>query len=441
MGMRRFFQHWHWLPQSLFGRFLLIIVVPNLVVQAVAVYMFYERHWQSVSRHMAMSLAGDVEMVVESLQRAEPEEHQELLYLASRTLHFTISLTKTNETIVEQHSTGYEFRNIIKELSLRLPHPFSVRYNSSLSDVLIDVSLPFGVLEITASRKRLANPSTYIFIMWMTGTGVIFVLISILFMRNQVRSMTRLAEAAEHFGKGLELESGSFKPGGAKEVRQAGQAFLDMQERIARQVEQRTEMLAGVSHDLKTPLTRIKLQMAMLEQTKEMKELQEDIVEMEKMVHGYLDFAKGKERQVASPVNISDLLRSITSGYRHDHGNIELKVQAGITLSLNSNYFRRAITNIIDNALKYGENVKVNATTSNKKFILIIDDDGPGIPPKKRDVVFKAFHRLDRARNLNEGGTGLGLTVAKDIITGYGGDISLDNSPTGGLRVVIRLPL
>lgn len=428
-----------YLPYSLFGRFLLIILVPSIIVQLVAIYIFYERHWSSVSRHMELALAGDVAMIVQSISGKSDEERKELFNLVGSTLYIDAKFFEGQKLPDSQIKKLPRFDTMTSELALRVPFAHSVYYIEGGSSIAIDIQLNDGVLKIVSSRKRIANPSTYIFIMWMSGTALIVVLVSIVFMRNQVRPITRLAEAAEQLGRGIEPEN--FKPTGALEVRKATEAFIQMQRRINRQVEQRTEMLAGVSHDLKTPLTRIKLQLAMMKPSKIIKDLQSDIVEMEKMVQGYLDFAKGREKEPAGPVNISDLLRSIVSGYRKHHHNIDLKVQAGITISLNSNSFRRVIGNLLDNALRYGKNVEVNAVADEHEMHLTIDDDGPGISPKKRELVFKPFYRLDQSRSLETGGTGLGLSIAKDVVIGYGGDISLDTSPMGGLRVIINLPL
>lgn len=428
------------LPQSLFGRFLLIILIPNIIVQLVAIYVFYERHWSGVSKHMAVALAGDINMVVRSIVESPSDNRDEIIRLAEDNMYLDVVFKKDTKLGDVPVHEPVVFSVLLSELDKRLPMQHVVYYkDDDKSDVAVDVQLDDGLLHITSSSKRLANPSTYIFIMWMTGTAVLFLLISVFFMRNQVRSISRLAIVADKFGKGHDSEG--FKPSGALEVRRAGKAFIEMKKRINKQVEQRTEMLAGVSHDLKTPLTRIKLQLAMMKQDKEIKELQDDVVEMEKMVQGYLDFAKGKERVIDATVNVSDLLRSIIAGYRNYHRKIELKSASGILLHVNSNALRRAITNIIDNALRYGEVISINMTSSKKNMILTIDDDGPGIPVKKRVEVFKPFYRLDSSRHIESGSTGLGLSIAKDIIVGYGGDITLDDSPIGGLRVVIKLPL
>lgn len=427
------------LPKSLFGRFLLIIIIPNIIIQVFAIYMFYERHWSGVSKHMVVSLAGDIELVVKESLKKNEVERQKFIDSAKQALYFDIEFRNGSHLLNLEDAPPQEFEPLESELNRRLPLAYSMYYLNGKSSVAVDVEFKDGVLSIISSRKRMANPSTYIFVLWMTGAAFLLVVIAIIFMRNQVRSIIRLADVADQFGKGMDTEQ--FKPEGASEVRKVSAAFIDMRDRLKRQLDQRTEMLAGVSHDLKTPLTRMKLQLAMVKSSKAIKELEEDVSEMEKMIAGYLDFAKGKERAIDSPVNISDLVRSVVSGYRNSHSKIELNIKSGVTISLNPNAFRRAITNIVDNALKYANNIKIMSTISDNHLFLIIDDDGPGIPHKKRDLVFKPFFRLDTARNMDKGGTGLGLAITKDIIVGYGGDISLDNSPMGGLRVVIKLPL
>lgn len=428
-----------YLPNRLFGRFLLIIVLPSIIVQVVAIYIFYERHWSSVSRHMERALAGDVAMVARLANNKPLEDQQKIFTRVKETLYLRVSFKEHERLYQYDVKSLPEYDILMAELATRLPLRHSVYYDTHKDNVLFEVQLENGLLTLFSSRKRLTNPSTYIFVLWMIGTSFIVVLISLIFMRNQVRPIAALAKAAERFGKGGDLEG--FKPTGALEVRKAAEAFIRMQQRINRQVQQRMDMLAGVSHDLKTPLTRVKLQLAMMSPSPTIKDLQDDIEEMQKMVQGYLDFAKGKEKAPVGPVNIADELRSIISGYRKHHHAIGLKAQAGIIITLNSNYFRRAVSNIVDNAIRYSHNIDVQANANEYEMSLTIDDDGPGIALNKRELVFKPFYRLDQSRNLETGGTGLGLSIAKDIIVGYGGDIILDSSPMGGLRVLITLPL
>jgi two-component system osmolarity sensor histidine kinase EnvZ len=427
------------LPHSLFKRFLLIILLPNLLVQLFTVYIFYQRHWSGVSNHMAAALASDVNTIISVVKNQPPEARDAMVKLMSDSADIDVYLLRDKKILPAPPNLLTGFDAYIAAIDGKILEPHVVYYAEDKSDVITDIQLHEGVLHIISPGKRLWNPSSYIFIMWMMGFAAIFLTISIWFMRKQIRSIITLASVAEKFGKGQDNDN--FKPSGATEVRQVAHALLDMKDRIKRQIEQRTEMLAGVSHDLKTPLTRIKLQLAMMKQTDEIKELQDDVVEMEKMVHGYLDFAKGKEPVVDASLNISDLLRSVVAGYRHNHKNIELKAQNGAILHVNSNAMRRVFANIIDNALRYGDRLQINVTALDKHVEITLDDNGCGIPIKKRELVFKPFYRIDTSRHLENGSTGLGLSIAKDIVTGYGGDIALEDSPIGGLRVVIRLPV
>lgn len=417
---------------------MLIILLPNIIVQLVAVYIFYERHWSGVSKHMATALAGDIAFIVKTIND-DALQRDKVLKIAGENMYLDLNFYKNRKIDESKIDISEKFGNFTSVLKSRIKNKFVMYHLDERLNIGIDIQLDKGVLKVGISKKRVANPTTYIFVMWMTGTAIIFVVISILFMRNQVRSISEVANAADKFGKGQDC--GTFKPTGATEVRQVAHAFIEMRDRIRRHIEQRTEMLAGVSHDLRTPLTRIKLQLAMMSRSKEIQELEEDITEMEKMIQGYLDFAKGKERVIDSSVNISDLLRSIVSGYRKHHKNIELKVKAGAVMHINSNAFRRVITNILDNALRYGDKVEISVGTSEKNMIIMVDDNGQGIPADKRELAFKPFYRLDKSRHLESGSTGLGLAIAKDIVVGYSGNISLDESPMGGLRVVIKLPL
>lgn len=427
------------LPHSLFRRFLLIILLPNIIVQLVSLYIFYERHWSGVSKHMAVSFAGEIAMIVHGIEENGGEARETFINMAASNLYLGLKVLP-NTKIHEDNNNKDDFSFLRTELDTRLNN---YKYNIYLSGedpiLVIEVQIGNDLIIITASRKRIETPTTYIFTLWMICTAIVFVLIAILFMRTQLRSIIKLAEVAEKFGRGQDIPN--FKPSGATEVRQASQAFIDMKERINRQVVQRTEMLAGVSHDLRTPLTRMKLQLALMKQSPEIEELQEDITQMEKMVQEYLDFAKGKERVVDSNVNISDMIRSIAAGYRNLKKKIEVNIQNNLSLHINSHSFRRAITNIIDNALKYGNNILITSSSSEKYAYITIDDDGPGIPESERAIVFQPFFRLDAARNMDKGGTGLGLAIARDIITSYGGEISLQTSEMGGLRVTMKLPI
>lgn len=422
----------------------MILIIPSLIIQCVAIYVFYERHWASVSRHMRLALAGEIAMLVSHLEEADPQHHAKIIAQAQTHLYLNIyQLPKTEDIRLNQTNPLKinAFQLFLEKLSQRISYPHSIYLSKDGAEIHIDIHLPQIDFRISISQKRLQNPSTYIFVLWILGATAVMVTIAILFMRIQVRSMTRLAQAAEQFGRGQDSNLEHFKPEGAQEVRKAGEAFLEMRNRIQRQVQQRMDMLAGVSHDLKTPLTRMKLQLALMPHSESQKELENDVIEMQRMVKEYLDFAKGNEQKAVEPVNINDLFRSIIAAYRGDHHRIELNIQSGVTVVANANAMRRAFTNIIDNAMRYAKALYISSQSDHYHITLYFDDNGPGIPPSKRKEVFKPFYRLDDSRNLDKNsGTGLGLAITRDAIIQYGGDVRLDQSPYGGLRVIMELP-
>lgn len=426
------------LPHTLFGRFLLITLVPVVLVQLIAAYAFYQRHWSSVSRHMTASLVGEVEMLAATINHVEPDERENILAIASNTLYLNTSYSP-NKKLSDFYLQDVKMFDELEEDFNQIKDFDYLSYVTVDQNIVILVQAAEGVLQVVASLKRIDNPTTYIFILWMTGSAILLAIISILFMRNQIRSIAKLSDAAERFGKGLEMSD--FKPTGALEVRKASRAFIEMKERIQKQVSQRTEMLAGISHDLRTPITRIKLQLAMMKQTDDVKDLQQDLQQMEHMVQEYLDFAKGHENTSTQLVNIADLIRSMIASYREDSKKIDVNIQQGLVLALNEASIRRALTNIIDNALRYGEKLNIECQQVGKTIEIIMDDDGPGIPASKREQAFKPFSRLEESRNADRGGAGLGLAITKDAIIRHGGSIELDKSPLGGLRVKIQLPL
>jgi two-component system osmolarity sensor histidine kinase EnvZ len=292
-------------------------------------------------------------------------------------------------------------------------------------------------------RSRVTVTSPDIFIVWMVGSALILMAVAVLFLRNQVRPIERLALASEAFGKGRAVPD--FKPYGASEVRRAAQAFLTMRERIERHVQQRTEMLAAISHDMKTPLSRMKLQLAMMPESSDVQAMRGDIVEMEYMLDEYLDFARGEGGEASTVDDLSDLARDAAAAAAGAHGmegaDISVAAPGAILIHMRRKALRRCITNLITNALKFGRTEVRIAVTRDVHFAhLTIDDDGPGIPAERREEAFRAFHRLDEGRNLQMGGTGLGLAIARDIARAHGGDIALETSPLGGLRAVVRLP-
>ncbi len=432
----------HFLPRTLFGRALLIIVTPLVLLQLVAAYIFFERHWDTVGRHMALALAGDVAMMIKMIQ-AFPDESDQAYILW--TAHMYLGL----ESRIEPGATlpaaepedGFGLLRpvLTRALEARLARPFRIDTDTQPKHVIISVQLDDRVLHVTASQKRVFSSTTYIFIMWMVGTSIVLLAIAIFFLRNQLRPIRRLARAAEGFGKGLEVPN--FKPEGATEVRQAAAAFLQMRERIQRQIAQRTELLAGVSHDLRTPLTRMKLQLAMAGDGAQIASLEADVGEMEKMIDGYLAFARGEESETPAPTDLGGLLAEVVASARRKGGDIALTWDGPVEMSVRPHALKRCFTNLVDNALRHGDHLAVTLSRDGDTVEITIDDDGPGIPEEEREEVFKAFYRLDASRNLETGGVGLGLTIARDVVRSHGGDIVLEDAPMGGLRALVRLPV
>lgn len=429
------------LPRSLLGRSLLIIVTPLILLQVLSTYIFYTNHWETLSRRLAEGLAGDVAAVVELLRVAPgPVERARVLYVAERALSLSVALDFGQILPNAPERPGDQATSTLAvALEERLTQPFDINLVGNEREIVVRVQLADGVLSVTASRKRLFSSTTYIFVLWMLGMSLVLIGVATLFMRNQVRSVRRLAAAADSFGKGHDVPD--FKPEGAAEVRRAAIAFNLMRDRIRRQIAQRTEMLAGVSHDLRTPLTRMKLQLAMMDETDGVADLQEDVAEMERMVEGYLSFARGEGGEPVLPTDLVALLEERVANFRRHGAAIDLHCEEGLSLPLRPQAFGRCLDNLIGNAVRYAGHVGLRAGRRDGGVEITVDDDGPGIPPERRDDVFKAFVRLESSRNRQTGGVGLGLTIARDIVRGHGGDVTLEDSPLGGLRVRLRLPL
>jgi len=429
------------LPKSLLGRSLLIIVSPLVLLQIVSTVLFFETHWDKITRRLATGVAGDIAAVIEIMRYdPSPEGQNWASQLAASAMGFSIEFR--DEAVLENVTTeidGTMEETLLQALQEHVRKPVRIDSETLERHVIIEIQLPDGVLDVVTQRKRLFSSTTYVFVIWMVGTSLILFAVATIFMRNQVKPIRRLALAADNFGKGREVAS--FKPEGASEVRQAAQAFLAMKERIQRQIGQRTDMLAGVSHDLRTPLTRMKLQLALLECDAGTDELRGDIDEMEYLLEEYLAFARGEGTEKQTDTNLNGLLRDATYQAMRNGGAVDLHTEEEISLPIRPNAFKRCVTNLIENALKYGEHVSVRAGRRDDMVEIIIDDDGPGVPEDMREEVFKPFVRLEASRNLGTGGVGLGLSIARDVVRGHGGDLVLGDSPMGGLRATVRIPV
>jgi two-component system osmolarity sensor histidine kinase EnvZ len=428
------------MPRSLLGRTLLIMLVPLVVVQAIALQMFYGSHLGIVSRRLSSAIAGETAYTVELLRQNPSSAWQEWVLTMARQ-QFTLGIRLERGVTLEQRERvniiGPMDDDLAQALTQKFAVPFTMDWTSDPQSVLIRLQLPEGVLDVIAPRKRLAIGTVYLFVGWLVGSALLLFVIAAIFMRNQVRAIRRLARSAEAFGMGREVPP--IRPEGAAEVRQAATAFNRMQERIRRFLGQRTEMLAGVSHDLRTPLTRLRLALAMLPQTEEwhqdVADMTADVEEMERMIAGYLAFARGEKTEQAVPVKLCTLLDEVAAAARRAGTVLELDVPPDLTLKLRADAMRRAITNLVDNARRHARRVVVAAAAQGRSVLVTVDDDGPGIPANKRESVFRPFE------SFSAGGTGLGLSIARDIVRAHGGEILLEDSPLGGLRARIRLPV
>jgi two-component system osmolarity sensor histidine kinase EnvZ len=440
---RDFAQLWNAvLPRSLFGRAVMIIVTPLILLQVIATWVFYDDHWDTVTRQLAYGVGGDIGAVIEMMQMAKgPDEYPRIFQIAHDKMLIDAELLPgavlPNEPIlVQQMSMDQKLANA---LNGRVQRPFLIDSRSLKNLVEVYVQLPDGVLRVTAPRKRLFSSTTYVFILWMVGTSLVLFGAATFFMRAQMHPIRRLALAADAFGKGHDVPDFELK--GAEEVRQAGAAFNLMRARIQRQIQQRTEMLAGVSHDLRTPLTRMKLELAMMPESAEVNELRADVAEMAKMVEGYLAFARGESTGKPEPVDLAQLLREVANGAARAGQPVELKVEGPMPVSIRPDAIRRCLDNLIANARRHARHVTIAADYVGAAIEIAVDDDGPGIPEEMREEVFRPFFRLENSRNRETGGIGLGLTIARDVMRSHGGELTLDRSPMGGLRALLRLPV
>jgi two-component system osmolarity sensor histidine kinase EnvZ len=433
------------LPLSLFGRALLIMVTPLVIVQLVTAWVFFDRHWETVSRRLATALAGDVAFLIETRERTEdPLGDRELAIAALK--HFELQIAfESNASFDTRAAEATSALQTLLTIALeeRVGRPFIVDTESLPRDVEIQVQVDDDVMTILAPRKRLYSSTAILFLIWMIGTAMVTAIIAIHFLRRQIRPILKLAHAAESFGRGIDVPD--YRPEGAAEVRQAARAFLLMRERLVRQITQRTEMLAGVSHDLRTPLTRMRLELAMLGDNPDAKGMADDIAEMERMIEGYLAFARGEGSEIPTPTGLGSLVAEVVDGARRSTQGVTItldtEADAALTVPVRPNAFKRCLANLVGNACRHGRNVVVSAHRQADSIEILVDDDGPGIPVASREEVFRPFFRLDRSRNPKTGGTGLGLTIARDVARGHGGDVILEAAPTGGLRARVTVPV
>ncbi len=432
------------LPKGLYARSLLIVILPMVLLQGAVAYVFMQRHWDLVTHRLSSAVARDVGAITD-LYREAPRgaDDSRLRAIASERFRMSVELLPPQPLPPRLPHTFFDvldplIRALPSELSTQLREPFWVDAVGRSGLMEIRVDLGFGVLRFVTRRALAYDANVHIFILWMVGASSFLIFVAILFLRNQIRPILRLAEAAEDFGKGRDLD---FQPRGAREVRQAGYAFIEMKRRIERATEQRTQMLNGVSHDLRTILTRFKLSLEMMDDSPEREPLQRDVVEMQGMLEGYLAFARGDGGEPTSLTNLRATLEELREESERHGAPVTVEAKGDLNVKVRPLAIKRCLGNLVTNAQRYGGKVAVSAAREQRFVSIHVDDDGPGIAPEHREDVFRPFLRLDEARNQDEGGSGLGLAIARDIARAHGGDITLGVSSLGGLRASVRIPV
>ena len=428
------------LPKGLYARSLIIIIAPMVLLQSVIAYTFMERHWQLVTHRLSAAVTADIAALMDIYESYPQDKNAETLSrIAGERLNLDIDILKGAKLPSPGPRPFFSILDEVlsEEIRRQIRRPFWIDTVGRSNLIEIRVAIPDGVMRITARRSQAYASNSHIFLVWMTGSSMVLLGVAILFLRNQIKPILRLAAVAEGFGKGRDIE---FRPRGAREVRQAGHAFIEMKRRIERAMEQRTAMLNGVSHDLRTIITRFKLSLALVEQTPEVEDLQRDVDEMSRMLEGYLAFARGDSAEAAAETDMRTMLEDLRSDVERLGAHVEaVELDGHATVTVRPDAFRRCLFNLAANAARYADTVAISGKREHRSFLVSIDDDGPGIPPESREEVFKPFVRLDDARQ-DAGGSGLGLAIARDIARAHGGDVSLQDSPLGGLRATVRIP-
>lgn len=429
------------MPRGLYGRALLIILTPIVLLQAVLAFVFMERHWETVTIRLSQATTRDIAAVIAVIE-AYPNDpgHAKAIEIARKDLDLAISFLPAESLPPPAPKPFFSLldRALSREISERVGKPFWIDTVGRSDLVEIRIQLAESVLRVFARRSQTYASNSHIFVVWMVGVSLVLIAVAILFLRNQIRPIQRLAQAAESFGRGHPVDT--LKSSGAREVRLASDAFLEMRERIERQIEQRTIMLAGVSHDLRTILTRFRLELALLGDSPEIDALTRDVDDMQAMLEAYLTFARGDRGEAPQETDIALLMEEAAAKAEALDVTTRTRVTGAPTATLKPNAFKRLLLNLVSNAASYGDQLDLTADNSDGWLTVTIDDDGPGIPEAERETVFRPFYRLDTARNQDRIGTGLGLAIARDIARGHGGDITLADSPIGGLRAIVRVP-
>jgi len=430
------------MPKGLYARALLIIIAPMVILQSVLAFIFFERQWSEVTQRLSAGVVHDIGALID-FYRANPQEtgRAQIRKIAQDRLGLVVDFLPMGELPPPGPKPFFSLldQTLSEELRKQIARPFWIDTVGKSSLVEIRIQLNNTVMRIFARRSAAYASNSEIFLLWMVGTSSVLLIVAIAFLRNQIRPIVRLADAAESFGKGREVPN--FRPRGAREVRRAAAAFIEMKTRIERAIEQRTAMLAGVSHDLRTVLTRFKLELALIDSNPEVEAMKKDVDEMARMLEAYLAFARGDLGETAAPTDMADFLEELRlDAERHGH-RATVVFHGPPIVTVRPAAFKRCLANLVSNAARYAPSIAITGHRDHRYLTVTVDDDGPGIPADMREDVFKPFLRLDDARNQDEGGTGLGLAIARDIARSHGGDITLGDAPLGGLRATVRVPV
>src|ERR1700744_3482131 len=431
-----------WMPTGLYARALLIMIVPMVVLQSVVAFVFMERHWNTVTRRLSAAVVQDVAGLIDIYNGyPQDKDRAQLRRIAQQRLNLVVDFLPVGDLPPPGPKPFFSLldQSLSVQIGRQIGRPFWIDTVGNSNLVEIRIQLDDAVMRVFAQRSAAYASNSEIFLFWMVGTSSILLIVAVLFLRNQIRPILRLADAAESFGKGREAPN--FRPRGAREVRRAAQAFMEMKSRIERTMEQRTAMLAGVSHDLRTILTRFKLALALIGDSPEVDAMRRAVDEMAMMLEDYLAFARGDTVENAQPTDMALVLGELRSDAER-HGHAATVAFHGLpVVTVKPASFKRCLANLVSNAARHAKSIALTGHRDHRYLTVTVDDDGPGIPPGMREEVFKPFLRLDDARNQDEGGTGLGLAIARDIARSHGGDITLGDSPMGGLRAAVRIPV
>ena len=427
------------LPKRLFYRSLIIVATPMILLQIIITVVFFDSLWIKANKGMTRSLVSEIRTLYDVYIGPDIEQKQTIINLYNKNFDFVISFKKNeyfSKTLEERWYSPMD-RSLRRELKSVFGTSYWFDTTTYKEVVELRIKYQNGFLQIFFPKHKIAPSSARIFALWITLPGLLLIMIAIVFLKNQTRPIVNLAKAAEKFGKGEFIKE--FRPSGAREIRQAAYEFDKMRKRITIHLNQRSEMLSGISHDLRTPLTRLKLQLALLKQQDLAKKMSDDIEEMERMLNEYLEFAKYQKNEETETVSLNNIIEDITKKY--ENKKINFSIEENLKINVRPNSIKRCLVNLTDNGLSYGKKVEIVAKKTANNVIIFVDDDGPGIPEKEYQNVIKPFYRIDKSRGQNKSGVGLGLSIANDIIRSHGGNISLNKSPLMGLRVKISLPL